>query len=153
MSENERMSKLFRDLFDGDPWLDSSILGILEVVSAQKAAARPTNVTNSIWEMVNHISSWRDVVLERIHGSKSPTPDHNYFLPVTDTSASAWKQALSRLERSQQEWLEFLDHVTPEKLSETYYDTDYTIYDLVFGIMQHDAYHLGQIALLSKYDL
>ena len=151
--ENEKIVKLFKDLFDGYPWLDASILGTLEGIPAQKAAAKPHSATNSIWEIVNHISSWRHVVLNRIHGSDRETPQHNYFLPVEDTSADAWKASVYKLGETQQDWLAFLSSATPEKLNEHYLDTHHTVYDLIFGIMQHDAYHLGQLALLSKYDL
>jgi uncharacterized damage-inducible protein DinB len=153
MEENQRMVKLFKDLFNGDPWLDSSIIGILSGVSAQRAARKPENATNSIWEIANHVADWREVVLARIHGAPANTPEHNYFLPVEDESAEAWQETLRKLQLTQDAWLGFLETVSPEKLSETYLDSDYTVYDLVFGIMQHDAYHLGQMALVAKYDL
>lgn len=153
MAENLRMVKLFKDLFDGDPWLDVTTLGTLQGVTAQKAARKPSAVSNSIWETVNHVISWREVVLGRIHGDPANTPSHNYFLAVEDISEKAWQETLQKLEKTQQAWLDFLESVTDEKLSQRYLDSDYTIYDLIFGILQHDAYHLGQLTLLAKYDL
>ncbi|MBD3582719.1 DinB family protein [Flavobacterium selenitireducens] len=147
------MIKLFRDLFDGDPWLDSALMPTLRGISAEKAAEKPSSVVNSIWEVVYHVRMWRDVVLNRVNGEFDPTPEHNYFLEISDTSAEAWKKLLSELEQTQVDWLNFLEKVSPEKLSEKYLDSGYTVYDFIFGIMQHDAYHLGQLALLVKYRL
>jgi len=153
MTENQRMIKLFRDLFDGSPWLEVSMMGTLNQIDAQKAASKPNTATNSIWELVNHVISWREVVLDRIHGASKISPDHNYFFQVKDTSEAAWKETLQKFYISQQIWLGFLDEVSQEKLSEQYGDSGYSVYDLIFGIMQHDAYHLGQLSLLVKYNL
>ncbi|WP_290842233.1 DinB family protein [Flavobacterium sp.] len=153
MKEKDRIIKLFKELYNGDPWLDSSISGNLSNIDAEWAAQKPRHVTNSIWEIVNHLSIWREVVLDRINGAEADTPDHNYFLPIADKSEKAWSISLRKLEKSQEDWLGFLDKLTDEKLSQRYLETHYTVYDLIFGIMQHDAYHLGQLALLKNYEL
>jgi uncharacterized damage-inducible protein DinB len=97
MNEIQRIEKLFTALFDGDPWIESSLLVTLENLSAEKAARKPASVANSIWEIANHIINWREVILKRIQGEKFPTPEHNYFVPVEDTSPEAWKAALLEL--------------------------------------------------------
>ncbi|RZJ66912.1 MAG: DinB family protein [Flavobacterium sp.] len=153
MTQNENLIKQFKELFNGDPWLDSSTLGILSSVSFERAAQKPKHLTNSIWEITNHVISWREVVLARIHGAKDVTPEHNYFLPIDDTSEKAWLKTLEQLKKSQEVWIGFLGTVSDEKLSQQYLNTNYNVYDLIFGIMQHDAYHLGQLALLAKYEL
>lgn len=147
------MAALFRNLFNGDPWLDITILGTLSGIMPEKAAKKPAYGGNSIWEITNHVVSWREAVLARIHGAPGNTPSHNYFLPVNDTSAEAWKMTLEALEKSQETWLGFLLKVSEDDLQRQYLDSDYTVYDLIHGILQHDAYHLGQLTLLAKYDL
>lgn len=153
MNEQQRLTALFKNLFNGDPWLDITILGTLSQVSPQKAALKPGYGGNSIWEIVNHMISWRHVILKRIQGEPKNTPEHNYFLPVDDTSDSAWSDTLEKFDASQQIWLDYLATVDESELNRNYQGSPYSIYDLIHGIIQHDAYHLGQLTLLAKYDL
>ncbi len=44
---------------------------------------------NTVWEIVNHIISWRENVLQRLQGKIMITPDNNYFTIVTDQSSTA----------------------------------------------------------------
>ena len=77
-------------------------------------------------------------------------PKNNYFEPVKNNSEDAWSVTLKRLEESQQLWLEFLSKFNNQDLGKFYVQSKYTYYDLIHGILQHDAYHLGQIVLLKK---
>ncbi len=107
MNEPMRIKKLFADLFDGDPWIENSLMKILSALTAEQAARKTKIVPNSIWETANHIVSWREVVLQRLNGNKIPTPEHNYFQSISDVSHANWKRTLSRLQTSQTRWLVF----------------------------------------------
>jgi uncharacterized damage-inducible protein DinB len=151
MKENELLIKLFKNLFDGSPWVDVTIMGTLKNITPENASKKMSANKNSIWEIVNHIINWRLNVLQRVQGKVIVTPANNYFEPVTDNSASAWKKTLTKLEHSQTLWLEFLQDFKKEGFSKIYPNNKMTYYEHVQGIIQHDAYHLGQITLLSKY--
>ncbi|HPG11997.1 MAG TPA: DinB family protein [Chitinophagaceae bacterium] len=151
MKETKRISKLFEDLYNGGPWIDVTITTTVERLTAKQAAQKPPAGINSIWQILNHLISWRKNVLQRVKGKVISTPDHNYILPVSDTSAKAWANTLKKLEKSQQEWLEFLEQIKTNDLLKTYPKNQMTYYDHIQGILQHDAYHLGQIVILSKW--
>ena len=150
MKESARISKLFRDLFDGDPWLGVNILSTLEGISAEKAASKIAPGRNSIWEIVNHMTSWRQNVLRRVQGEVLTSPEHNYILPVDVTTEDAWKESIEKLRESQEQWLVFLKSADEETLESFYPGNKETYYYNIQGILQHDAYHLGQIVFLSK---
>ena len=151
MKENELIIKLFEDLFDGSPWIDVTIMGTIKGISSKNASKKISVNQNSIWEIVNHLISWRLNVLQRVQGKVIITPGNNYFEPITDSSPSAWERTLKELEDSQTQWLEFLKQLTPNTFSKVYPNNKMTYYEHIHGIIQHDAYHLGQITLLAKY--
>jgi len=151
MKENELIIKLFEDLFDGSPWIDVTIMGTLKGISSKNASKKISVNQNSIWEIVNHLISWRLNVLQRVQGKVIITPGNNYFEPITDSSPSAWERTLKELQDSQTQWLEFLKQLTPDTFSKVYPNNKMTYYEHIHGIIQHDAYHLGQITLLAKY--
>lgn len=151
MKETERIKKLFEDLYSGNPWLDVTLVETLAGLSAQQAAHKPDPNWNSIWEITNHLISWRENVLGRVNGQTLKTPENNYFSYVIDTSDIAWELTLKKLHNSQQAWLEFLDKMQDGEMEKIYPANEHTYADHIHGIIQHDAYHLGQIVMLAKH--
>src|SRR6476620_1556437 len=150
MKETERIASLFEKLYQGSPWIDVNIKDTLAIITAEDAASHPIEKCNSIWQIVNHLISWRLNVLKRIQGEVITTPNHNYFLEITDTSEAAWKKTLQHLDESQQKWMAFLKTFNTEDFSKIYPNNNMDYYEHIHGILQHDCYHLGQILLLAK---
>jgi uncharacterized damage-inducible protein DinB len=150
MKETKRIIKLFEDLYEGSPWIDVTIAGTLENISAEQAMMRPLPNRNSIWEIVNHLISWRLNVLQRVQGKVIKTPDNNYIATIDDTSPAAWANTLQLLKDSQQQWVDFLKTFQEEDFAKIYPNNSMTYYEHIHGIIQHDAYHLGQIVILAK---
>lgn len=151
--ERDRIMSLFEKLYDGHPWIDVSLMPTLKKISARQAATKVLPDCNSIWEITNHLVSWRENVLRRIQGKIVTTPSDNYINPVTDTSQEAWSKTLEALERTQKEWVRVLCKFNVENFGREYPTNGMTYYEHIHGIVQHDAYHLGQIVLLSKIAL
>ncbi len=150
MKEIERISKLLSDLYKGNSWIDVTINGTLKNISSTQAFTHPVNNLNSIWEIVNHLVCWREAVIKRLHGEVIEGPANNFFEAIPDNSEKAWMKTLERLDISQQSWMEFLKGFDSNDLEIIYKNTKTTHYELILGILQHDAYHLGQIVLLKK---
>ncbi len=150
MNEIKHITTLFRDIYNGDPWIDITLMGTLENISAETAAKRISPHCNTVWEILNHIISWRENVLQRVQGKIMITPGNNYFTAVIDQSSTAWDNTLQALKNSQMEWIAFLQKLNEADLEKIYPGNDAAYYKNIYGIVQHDAYHLGQIILLMK---
>lgn len=150
MKDHEQLAKNFSDLFDGSSWIDVNIMSTLDEITAKQAATKPFPDFNSIWEIVNHMISWRETVLKRIFGENVESPEHNYFTSIRDRSENAWLKTKERFHESQTKWLEAITEMKIKDLSTKHDFNTFSNYDLVQGIFQHDAYHLGQIRLMKK---
>ena len=150
MKETKRIQKLFEDLYDGDPWLDITLLGTLRNISTEQAVKKIAPGRNSIWQICNHLISWRENVLQRVQGKEIASPENNYFTDIAESSETAWQQTLQRLERSEKQWIDFLENFDESEFDTIYPGNNLSYYAHIQGIIQHDAYHLGQIVLLSK---
>jgi uncharacterized damage-inducible protein DinB len=150
MKETQRIQKLFEDLYDGDPWLDITLVGTLKNISAEQAIKKIAPGRNSIWQICNHIVSWRENVLQRVQGKEIASPGNNYFSEIPDNSETAWQHTLQQLGRSEKQWIDFLENFDESKFDIIYPGNNLSYYAHIHGIIQHDAYHLGQIVLLSK---
>jgi UTP:GlnB (protein PII) uridylyltransferase len=58
---------------------------------------------------------------------------------------------LENLAASQQQWEDFLSGMKDDGLSGIYLPNGRMHYEHIHGIIQHDAYHLGQIVLIAKH--
>lgn len=150
MKEQERLVSLFRKLYDGHPWIDVNLVSTLKAISANQANQRSLPNCNTIWEITNHIIAWRKNVLQRVNGEIIETPSNNYIKSLEDTSEEAWKDTLNKLEQSQDQWIRFLKQIKESDFELVYPNNHMTYYEHIQGILQHDAYHLGQIVLLAK---
>jgi uncharacterized damage-inducible protein DinB len=149
MKASQRISGLFTNLYQGEPWIDVTLVDTLQHIPYQKAAEKYRNC-NSIWEITNHIVAWRENVLQRVQGKVINTPNHNYFESIPDVSESAWQATLQNLAQSQKQWVTFLENFDEKEFDALYPNNGLNYYEHIHGIIQHDAYHLGQIAILSK---
>lgn len=150
-SEVSRIAKLSRHTFDGQPWYGTALCKLLAGVTAEKAAAHPIPGAHSIWQEVLHAISWRNVAIRLLDGETVPpvTEDENWPKPSGD-SAAAWQQTLDELARTQERFEAAITALTDERLSEKAPEKPFSFYVLVHGVIQHDAYHAGQIALLKN---
>ncbi|MEO6489368.1 MAG: DinB family protein [Ferruginibacter sp.] len=151
MSEAKRILDLLDELYNGKPWIDVNIIDNLKPLKATTAAKKIGADWNSIWQIVNHLLGWRNHIMQNLDGGKLTSPSHNYFHPVEDTSEAAWQATLQSFAGSQQAWQAYLQELPDDELYKTMEGHKYNNYQYIQGILQHDAYHLGQIAMLAKH--
>jgi uncharacterized damage-inducible protein DinB len=140
-SEATLIADQLRLAFDGEAWHGDSLFEILQGVTATQAAARPLARAHTIWELVLHIAAWDGAVLRRLGGVPVTLSDAENFPPVTDASETAWRKALAVAVLPDAR----LADKVPGKEGE-----HYTFYYMLHGVVQHELYHAGQIALLKK---
>jgi len=153
MSEAARIADQLRRAFDGEAWHGDSVFEILKGVTAAQAAARPIARAHTIWELVLHIAAWDGAVLRRFGGVAVTLSDVENFPPVTDASETAWRKALAYVWRSHEELVEVVSALPDSRLDEMVPGKEgahYTFYYMLHGVVQHELYHAGQIALLKK---
>lgn len=153
MSETARLADQIRRAFEGDAWHGDSIKELLAGVTAATAAARPIENAHTIWELVLHIAAWDDAVCRRIGGAAVQLTDEQNFPRVNDPSTAAWRQTVSHLEQTHNQLIKLVAAFPDSRLQDQvpgktkdYYD----FYYMFSGIVQHELYHAGQIALLKK---
>lgn len=150
-TEAERIVDQMERAFEGDAWHGSSMSEILATLTAKQAAAHPLPGAHSIWEIVLHTSVWQRTVRERLQGEPiAALPDDEDWPEVDDSSDPAWAEAVREL-RSEYELLrEEASKWEDGNLGETTEGQRYSVYETLHGVIQHNLYHAGQIAILKK---
>src|SRR5262249_46863315 len=151
MTETHRINSQLKRAQEGQTWHGPSLRELLEGVTAEQAAARPIPNAHSIWELVNHIIAWEQIARRRLEGEElADIPDEINFPPVSETSGAAWQATLQSLEASNRSLRDGIKKIDDARLEESASGASYSNYFLLHGVIQHDLYHAGQIALLKK---
>jgi len=153
MTETFRLADQIRRAFEGNAWHGDSIVELLSGVNAATAAARPIKSAHSIWEILLHIAAWDDDVVRRIGGTVVEVTDEQNFPTIKDTSEAAWTQAIESTKKIHNELIKAVASFPDSRLTEQVpgkSEKHYNFYYLLSGIVQHELYHAGQIALLKK---
>jgi uncharacterized damage-inducible protein DinB len=157
MSEISRIIDALEREYDGDPWHGSPLVTILEGVSASQASANPIANAHSIWELILHVTAWKNEVRRRLSGAPAGEPQEGDWPEVGEPSEERWHAALERLRRAHRDLLADIQSVPEARLLTPTNDprdrktgAGVSYYVLLHGAVQHDVYHAGQIALLKK---
>ena len=151
MSRGQRVADTIERSVSGPMWHGPSIADLIGDVTAEHAAARPVAGAHTIWELVLHITAWTEVARARLVGSAKgdPTPEEDWP-PVTDTSPEAWRAAVERLKEAHRELASDVAALDDAALISRVPGKDHSVLVMVHGIIEHDAYHGGQIAILKR---
>jgi uncharacterized damage-inducible protein DinB len=119
-------------------------------VTAEQAAAKPLAEAHSIWEIVLHIAAWEEGALRRLAGDRAELSTEEEWPPVSDTSEAAWHKTLELVEQNHLRLRKALSSLDDSRLPEPIVDGMSSVYATLHGVIQHNLYHAGQIALLKK---
>lgn len=146
--ETVRIADQLKRMYEGPAWHGPDLKAVLSDVTQEQAVRRPIEHAHSIWELVLHTTAWMRIARERL--SASETRDH------TDEenwppAAGSWQNALTELDQEKRQLEEAILGFPDDRLDESAPATEpQTYYILLHGVLQHIAYHVGQISLLKK---
>lgn len=145
--ELKHLIKMLQHTYEKNAWHGPAVKEVLENVSADDAHKRLPN-SHSIIELVAHMTAWRIFVVKKLQGNSEykVTDDMNFPAP-TD-----WGKVVEELDASQARLIQELKGFDSSKLYEPvpHGSYNYNFHTLLHGIIHHDLYHAGQIALIKK---
>ena len=132
--------------WNGDPWYGPSLRPLLDGVTEEQARKRPVKDAHSILELVAHAAFWMDMTVKRLEGFTGEATREKDWRDVAKLS---WRDALAELESRYTALLDRVARLNDDKMNEIA-RKNFTVYALINGLIQHNVYHAGQIALLRK---
>jgi uncharacterized damage-inducible protein DinB len=146
------VTRQLKDTYEGEPWFGRNAKALLQEAGAVDVFHKP-NGQHSLLHLLWHMITWREFTLSRLQ----PTAEKNslYFeqrdwqIPGA-ANENLWHDGLKKLEELQNELVEVLQAQKDSLLTQTVPERTYPFRTLLYGIVQHDIYHLGQIAYLTK---
>ncbi len=143
-TEIKKIAKLLKRSFDETPWYGPSVSEVLKDITPEMANHRLPD-SHSIVELLQHMTTWRNFVTNQVNGNVHEVSEEENF-----PKAISWKDAVAQLNQSQLALMQALNNFPEERLNEKVPLREYRFHFMLYGIIQHDIYHLGQISLLKK---
>ncbi|WP_430789786.1 DinB family protein [Virgibacillus flavescens] len=119
----------------------------LEGISPSDAAWQPAPGENTIWQLVNHLNYWNDLMLSNLQGNPRESKlsnDHTFGQPGDPKEVTDWEATVERSRR-----IELSIHKTLNSLDDNDLE-ELSLSDEVAQWIMHDSYHIGQIVLIRK---
>lgn len=152
-TEVERIIESMREVMDGQPWFGRPLFSLLNQVHPADVFKKPNQEGHSLIELVYHMITWAEFTLHRVQGFKEPDMANaeSQDWRVIDPLEHTWSKGLELLREYHDEIIEILQHKDDSFLDQKVDFRDYNFRFLLNGLIQHDIYHLGQIAYVTKW--
>ena len=147
MREIERILDQLNRAYGGEAWHGPALRQLLEDVTEEEAKKYPLAGVHSIIELVSHIRATMDLVSTRLAGTPRELTTEEDWSDMTKTSLAA---ALEELDHAESRVCDAVARLTPEELDKIVVGRDYTTYVMLHGLVQHNLYHAGQIAIIKN---
>ncbi|MEL7123528.1 MAG: DinB family protein [Bacteroidota bacterium] len=147
------LSTALKETFAGKPWYGDALMEKLNSLNHQVVNLIPQGLSYSIAKQIKHVISWRNFVIEKLNGNVDYNIEINSAIDWPDVqinSDSDWKELLEELVASQKELLDLLSDKSDAFLESQVPNHEYNFHFLIEGIIQHDVYHQGQIAVIAS---
>lgn len=146
------LQQQMKDAFEGEPWFGRSTKAILSEINESLAFEKPQG-QHSILELLWHMINWKEFALSRLH--KTSTHPMKYFEEndwrnLDHNDKTLWKKGLEKFSALHHGLVVAVGALTDEILSQKVEEREYDFRNLLYGIIEHDIYHLGQIAYVKK---
>jgi len=151
------LSEQIRLAHAGSAWHGNALAENVAGIDAERAASRPLPEAHSVWEIVLHVTAWTREVVRRLDGGAPALPPEGDWPAVGAVSEEAWTRARQELRDVHAALAaaveRFPDARWPEQVGrerDAPLGTGVSYAAMIAGLLQHDAYHGGQIGLLRK---
>lgn len=146
--------KSLSEIFEGEPWYGDSVMRKLENVSYEIGYKICIPDSHNVAQIIGHLTAWKLYAVEKLKtnsgfeiriDSKEDWPD------IEVSSPKEWEILKRNLVAAQSEIYDYLEGKADDSyLNEKVNGKDYTFEYLLYGIIYHDIYHLGQIGLIDS---
>jgi uncharacterized damage-inducible protein DinB len=151
MSDVRRLSNFISRTVSGPMWHGPSLSELLADVTADGAASYPVPTSHSIWEIVLHMASWAEIARRRLGPDRLTDPTAEEDWPtVTEASRTGWQEARNRLFTNYRLLAEDAAGLDLKQLQRMIPGRDHSAQEMLHGLIEHGAYHGGQIAILKR---
>ena len=151
--ETQYIIKSFESTLSGQPWFGRAVYEILGEVDESKANTKPNGTDHSMLVLLWHMNTWAEFVLgslENRSADEMKAIEANDWREI-DPKTHTWKKGIEQLKETHNKIIELLKQKPDDSfLSDIVPIRKFNFRFMLNGLVQHNIYHLGQVAYVKK---
>jgi uncharacterized damage-inducible protein DinB len=150
--EIQSIIRNLRNINSGTPWYGRPVYELLEETDPPKAAVRPNGSGHSMLELLYHMLTWAEFTLQSIEGKITNMTDiEKMDWREIDPAIHSWQKGVAEFKSVHEKITGLLEEKDDAFLGEKVEHREYKFRFLLYGLLQHNIYHIGQIAYVNKF--
>lgn len=150
--EMQHIARQLRDCWEGSPWYGRNAKALLADAATIDVFQQPHG-QHSVLQLVWHMVTWKDFAISHLRNEDQQTLqaiESADWRPLDHNNKALWPEGLQQLYNRQEVLVALIQDQKDELLSRPVPGRSYDFRTLLQGVVQHDIYHLGQIAYIFK---
>lgn len=150
--ETQYIIKSFESTLNGQPWFGRAVYEILGEADETKTNTKPNGTEHSMTELLWHMNVWAEFVLASLENrsvEEMKTIEANDWRQI-DPNTHTWKKGTEQLKSTHKKIIDILNQKDDNFLSEIVPTRKFNFRFMLNGLIQHNIYHLGQVAYVKK---
>ncbi|HEU4859653.1 MAG TPA: DinB family protein [Chitinophagaceae bacterium] len=151
--QTQAIIKSFEDTLSGQPWFGRAVYEILGEADESKVHTKPNGTEHSMIDLLWHMNTWAEFALgslEKRSADEMNAIEANDWREI-DPKTHTWKKGLEQLKATHNKILEILKQKTDDSfLGDVVPLRKFNFRYMLNGLIQHNIYHLGQVAYVKK---
>jgi uncharacterized damage-inducible protein DinB len=151
--EVQSIIRTLENVLNGQPWYGKPVYKILEEVDPVRVSVKPNQSGHSLLELLYHMNTWAEFTLQSLQGQKitGMSDFEKDDWRIIDPSRHTWEKGLADFKTTHEKIISQLSEKEDEFLKQIVDHRGYNFRFLLNGLIQHNIYHLGQIAYINKF--
>lgn len=145
--------KSFEDTLSGQPWFGRAVYEILGEADESKVHTKPNGTEHSMIDLLWHMNTWAEFALGSLENrttEEMKAIEANDWRKI-DPKKHTWKKGLEQLKETHNKIIEILKQKTDDSfLGDIVPLRKFNFRYMLNGLIQHNIYHLGQVAYVKK---
>jgi len=155
MTISEQLKQDLETVLWGSAWYGKPVYAITDGVNFETAYEKPERSLHNIAAIVLHMLSWTEEVMDRMNGMEAQAPSSGDWPDPGAPDEQKWQQYVNDLKLVNVNLLGVIQNFPEEQWNDAINDSradkpKVTYQGLIYGFIQHQVYHAGQIALLTR---
>jgi len=150
--ETQSIIRNLQNVLSGEPWYGRSVYAMLEEIDPAAVYKKPNEGSHSLIELLYHSLTWAEFTLKSLEKARQEDIAAIEKMDWREINSSDhnWQKGLAEFKQVNEKIIQLLQSKDDDWLKEKVAFRDFNFRFLLNGLIQHDIYHLGQIAYVKK---
>ena len=150
--ETQSIIRNLQNVLNGEPWYGRPVYSMLDEIDPAIVYKNPAEGSHSLIDLLYHLLTWAEFTLKSLEKAEKEniTAIEKMDWREINPADHSWEKGLAEFRQVHERIIQLLNEKDDAFLSEMVNHRKFNFRFMLNGLIQHDIYHLGQIAYLKK---